>query len=91
MPYGGKIPADLLHKTTRERNSVGCIMNKISYITDSKSGIVTSPDYPNKYPSYANCIWEIIVPDGTELNLIFLTFNTEKKANPTVGFFHYSV
>ena len=66
-------------------------MNKISYITDSKSGIVTSPDYLNKYPSYANCIWEIIVPDGTELNLIFLTFNTEKKANPTVGIFNYSV
>ena len=55
-----------------------CIKNKISYIADSKSGIVTSPGYPNKYPSYANCIWEIIVPDGTELNLIFLSFNTER-------------
>ena len=59
-----------------------CIMNNTSYITDSKSGVITSPespDYPNKYPSKANCTWEIMVPDGTVLNLIFLSFDTEKK------------
>ena len=58
-----------------------CIKNNVSYVSDSKSGIITSPDYPNKYPSKSNCTWEIMVPDGTELTLIFLSFNTERKSS----------
>ena len=54
-----------------------CLLNNVSSIADPISGIIMSPNYPNNYPSDANCIWEIMVPDKTELTLIFLSFRTE--------------
>ncbi|XP_067941959.1 cubilin-like [Watersipora subatra] len=32
-------------------------------------GILTSPGYPERYPSYAHCEWNITVPDGSRVGI----------------------
>ncbi|CAB4021953.1 Zinc metallo ase nas-6 [Paramuricea clavata] len=46
-------------------------------LTHSK-GNITTPNYPNKYPSKQDCIWIIKVPVHKLLKLRFLSFDVER-------------
>ncbi|XP_062617021.1 mucin-2-like [Saccostrea cucullata] len=41
------------------------------------SGYITSPNYPSSYPNYANCEWNIILPNGYGIKLLVIYFSTE--------------
>ena len=38
-------------------------------------GEFTSPNYPNDYPKDAICTWEITVPKGNKVHLVFHSFH----------------
>ena len=40
--------------------------------SDSSYGVVTSPNYPNDYPSLSDCLWKFIAPTGYFISLRFL-------------------
>ena len=46
-------------------------------ITNSPTGEILSPDYPDNYPNDANCEWHIQVDDGCVVELIFVEFDVE--------------
>ena len=54
--------------------STGCPL----YIRGKYSGRFTSPFYPHNYPSNRNCNWNITVPDGYYVKVVFSHFNTEE-------------
>ena len=39
------------------------------------SGVLTSPSYPNPYPRMADCIYLISQPNGTFVNISFITMD----------------
>ena len=41
------------------------------------SGIFSTPNFPNNYPQYSRCIWNITVPRGYIIKLSFLYFQME--------------
>lgn len=42
------------------------------YISDfNPSGYTSSPNYPNNYPSHADCVWTITAPNGHAVELQF--------------------
>ena len=41
------------------------------------SGTLTSPNYPNNYPSSRECIWQIISAPGTNIRLTINVFDVE--------------
>jgi len=41
------------------------------------SGNLASPYYPDNYPNNAYCVWTITVPQGSQLRIDFLFFETE--------------
>ncbi|XP_063297839.1 deleted in malignant brain tumors 1 protein-like [Pelobates fuscus] len=45
------------------------------------SGVITSPFFPNSYPSNAKCIWEIRTSPGYIVQLTFQHFNLENSGN----------
>ncbi|CAH0395162.1 unnamed protein product [Bemisia tabaci] len=52
-----------------------------------ENGVVTSPNYPNMYPSLTSCIWTINVPPGYRVNLKFTDrFYLEESDNCTKDF-----
>ena len=38
------------------------------------SGFVSSPNFPNSFPPYSRCVWNITVPSGYIIKLSFLSF-----------------
>ena len=44
---------------------------------NGSSGFVSSPNFPNKYPPYSICIWNITVPSGYIIKLSFLHFELD--------------
>ena len=46
----------------------------------NQSGILTSPLYPNQYPT-ADCVYLISQPNGTYVNISFLTMDIECNDN----------
>ncbi|KAL7861402.1 hypothetical protein SRHO_G00128430, partial [Serrasalmus rhombeus] len=36
------------------------------------SGSISSPDYPNDYPNYAECVWQVSAPAGQRIFLSFV-------------------
>ena len=55
--------------------------NSITLFTDcggnytNASGMLTSPSYPNTYPHLAHCIYIISQPNGTYINVSFITMD----------------
>ena len=45
---------------------------------------LSSPGYPGKYPSSANCLWNIISPPGAKLLLRIFDFHTEFRRDALV-------
>ena len=41
------------------------------------SGVLSSPSYPNAYPEWAECIYLISQPNGTYVNISFLTMDID--------------
>ena len=41
--------------------------------TDTASGVLSSPNYPQNYPSYTDCVWKLIAPRGHFISLRFLS------------------
>ena len=39
------------------------------------SGVLTSPSYPNPYPHMADCIYLISQPNGTHVNISFISMD----------------
>ncbi len=46
----------------------------------AENGVVTSPNYPEKYPSNVICRYEIAVPGDQFVKLTFKDLNTESKS-----------
>ncbi|GFR71311.1 Tolloid-like protein 1 [Elysia marginata] len=45
------------------------------------SGTVQSPNYPDRYPHNANCVWTITTEPGTQVRLTFSSFLLENSNN----------
>uniref|UniRef100_A0A8C9LFB5 Cubilin n=1 Tax=Pavo cristatus TaxID=9049 RepID=A0A8C9LFB5_PAVCR len=57
-------------KLKYEAKSLACGGN--IYINDfNPSGYTSSPNYPNNYPSHADCVWTITAPNGHAVELQF--------------------
>ena len=41
------------------------------------AGFIASPNFPNNYPQYSRCAWNITVPSGYFIKLTFLHFQLE--------------
>ena len=41
------------------------------------SGVLTSPSYPNAYPELADCVYLISQPNGTYVNISFLSMDID--------------
>ena len=41
------------------------------------SGVLSSPSYPNAYPEMADCVYLISQPNGTYVNISFLTMDID--------------
>uniref|UniRef100_A0AAR2JPD4 CUB and zona pellucida-like domains 1, tandem duplicate 1 n=1 Tax=Pygocentrus nattereri TaxID=42514 RepID=A0AAR2JPD4_PYGNA len=41
------------------------------------SGSISSPDYPNDYPNYAECVWQISAPAGQTIFLSFVDLEVQ--------------
>ena len=54
-----------------------CGHNKPLLITNSSTGEILSPNYPEQYPNNADCQWHIIVDDGFIISLTFPEFFVE--------------
>ena len=55
-----------------------CVSNNLTDIEDT-SGILLSPNFPQDYPHYSHCGWNLHVPAGTILTLQFWAFDIEVK------------
>ncbi|KAM5158320.1 cubilin [Mantella aurantiaca] len=57
-------------KLQYEAKSLAC--GGIIYVTDSNpSGYIISPNYPNNYPTNADCVWIIVAPNAEAVQLDF--------------------
>lgn len=50
-------------------------------ILTEKTGTVSSPKYPEHYPTNHTCTWLISTNPGTIIQLTWLSFNLEKSFN----------
>ena len=41
------------------------------------AGFIASPNFPNNYPQYSRCAWNITVPNGYNINVTFHFFQLE--------------
>ena len=52
-------------------NNNGCGPNHTTVISNSQSGEIYSPNYPDVYPNNANCSWQIDADSGDVVTLTF--------------------
>ena len=52
-----------------------CGHNKPLLITDSHTGEILSPNYPEEYPNNADCQWHVNAEDGFTISLTFPEFD----------------
>lgn len=53
----------------------------------SKSGVIKSPGFPEKYPNNLDCTFMIFAPKMSEIILDFESFELEPDTQPTAGVF----
>ena len=46
-----------------------CGSNKPLVVENSWHGYIQSPNYPNNYPNRVDCIWKIMVIEGTRMTI----------------------
>ncbi|CAG5136885.1 unnamed protein product [Candidula unifasciata] len=44
---------------------------------NTPTGVITSPNYPNRYPHSRSCTWDITVPEGRRVTLTFSDLRLE--------------
>ena len=49
----------------------------------NSSSILTSPSHPNPYPALADCVYLISQPNGTYVDISFLTMDIDCQGTPT--------
>ena len=54
-----------------------CGVEKPVVFTNSLTGELLSPNYPESYPNNADCQWHIKADDGFVVRLTFLEFDVE--------------
>merc|ERR1712136_469185 len=54
------------------------ITSNCSGTENKEKRTITSPNYPNQYPSNTNCVWKLIAPTGQNIRLHFTSFVTEE-------------
>uniref|UniRef100_H3ANE1 Tolloid like 1 n=1 Tax=Latimeria chalumnae TaxID=7897 RepID=H3ANE1_LATCH len=59
-------------------NKHDCKEAKCEHRIHSSSGIITSPNWPDKYPSRKECTWEITAPPGHRVKVSFNEFEIEQ-------------
>ena len=47
------------------------------------SGVLSSPEYPNQYPKLAGCVYLISQPNGTYVNMSFITIDIDCQGTPS--------
>lgn len=47
----------------------------------SETGNIASPNYPDSYPTNAECVWILHVAPGNQINVMFSMFDIEQSAN----------
>ena len=47
------------------------------------NGILTSPSHPNFYPEQADCVYLISQPNGTNVNISFLSMDIDCQGTPS--------
>ncbi|KRZ32162.1 Cubilin [Trichinella pseudospiralis] len=50
-------------------------------VYNNKHGVITSPNYPDRYIQNLHCIWKIAVPRGLKVKIAFTTFALEESPN----------
>ena len=48
-------------------------------IDGSLGGYISTPNYPEDYPSNSDCQWEIHANEGEAVTLTFIDFDTERR------------
>ncbi|XP_022906933.2 protein tolkin-like [Onthophagus taurus] len=61
-----------LHENGRDCKEGGC-----KYEINSPYGIISSPNYPEYYPSQKDCIWHFQTTPGHRIKIMFLSFDIE--------------
>ena len=59
--------------------SNACSKNPAMVITQVNKTDITSPNWPQKYPSQSDCTWKIIAPDGAKIQLSIKGHHLEEK------------
>jgi CUB domain len=54
-----------------------CGLDACGGLIDSPNGTITSPSFPDLYPSNKHCIWEIFAPPQYRITLNFTHFDLE--------------
>ncbi|XP_069741942.1 tolloid-like protein 2 [Narcine bancroftii] len=62
-----------LHENGLDCKEAGC-----GHIISSIEGVITSPNWPNKYPNHQECTWAISAPAGHRIKLDFYEFEMEQ-------------
>lgn len=58
-----------------------CGDGKPALISNSATGEISSPNYPNPYPNRADCQWHIQSISGHAVQLLFLEFDLENRSD----------
>lgn len=60
------------------KDKKNCIVQCKGNVLSAKTGIIQSPEYPNLYPPFADCEWNIAVERGYSIVLDFEDFSVEE-------------
>ncbi|CAG0898496.1 unnamed protein product [Cyprideis torosa] len=61
-----------LHENGHDCKEGGC-----KYLIKTADGVITSPNYPDHYPSKKNCVWKFVTTPGHRIKLVFSDFEME--------------
>ncbi|KRT83831.1 EGF-like domain containing protein, partial [Oryctes borbonicus] len=61
-----------LHENQRDCKEGGC-----KYEISAPYGIISSPNYPDYYPSRKDCVWHFTTTPGHRIKIMFLSFEME--------------
>lgn len=61
-----------LHENQRDCKEGGC-----KYEITNAFGEISSPNYPDYYPSRKDCVWHFVTTPGHRIKLVFLVFELE--------------
>ena len=80
-----------LSDSSRNRPGFQLEYSTIALFTDcggdytNESGILTSPSYPNPYPRMADCVYLISQPNGTYVNISFISMDVNCQERYSTG------